>query len=191
MSRKVLGLDRFASFVLGLVLLVGGAAAVAWWGGWLARLVPGTGDRLFSGAGDAVRAGWFAPAAAAAALVLAVLAVWWLIAHLPRRDAGDLTLGGSDATGRLQLDADAPARTAADVLATHPGVRSAKGRTVTDRGETVLELRATCEPTADLHEVAAAANRISAQTRQVLGRDDVHGRVVLSVARTDRSRRVR
>ncbi|MEW1959749.1 hypothetical protein [Kineococcus sp. NPDC059986] len=190
MSRKVLGLDRFLTFLLGLVLLVGGAAAIAWWGGWLKQVFPGVGDRLGSGAGDAVRAGWFAGAAAAAAVVLAVLAIWWLLAHLPRRGTGDLTLSGSDASGRLRLDADSPARTAADLLATHPGVRAAKGRTLTDRGELVLELRATCEPTADLHEVAAAANSISAQTRSVLGRDDVHGRVVLSIARSDRSSRV-
>lgn len=191
MSRKVLGLDRFLTFLLGLVLIVGGAAAIAWWGGWLKQVFPGVGDQLGSGTGDAVRAGWFAAAAAVAAVVLAVLAVWWLLAHLPRRGTEDLTLAGSDSAGRLRLDADAPARTAADLLAAHPGVRGAKGRTITDRGEVVLELRATCEPTADLHEVAAAANRISAQTRRVLGREDVHGRTVLSIARHDRSSRVR
>ncbi len=40
MSRKVLGLDRFLTFLLGLVLLVGGAAAIAWWGGWAAQVFP-------------------------------------------------------------------------------------------------------------------------------------------------------
>ncbi|MEZ0494649.1 hypothetical protein AB2L28_20625 [Kineococcus sp. TBRC 1896] len=191
MSRTVLGLDRLLTFLLGLVLLVGGAAAIAWWAGWLSQVFPGTGDRFAAGTGDAVRAGWFAAVAAAVAVVLAVLALWWLLSHLPRRGTDDLTLAGSETSGRLRLHADAPARTAADLLAAQPGVRGARGRTRTDRGELVLELRATCEPTADLHEVAAAANRISAQTRQVLGRDDVHGRVVLSIARSDRSSRVR
>ncbi|MEZ0163274.1 hypothetical protein AB2L27_00680 [Kineococcus sp. LSe6-4] len=191
MSRKVLGVDRLVAFVLGLVLLVGGVAAVAWWGGWLAQVLPGTGDRLVSGTGDAVRAGWFAASAAVAAVVLGVLAVWWLVAHLPRRGTDDLTLPGNQASGRLRLAADGPARTAAELLAAHPGVRSARGRTIDDRGELVLELRATCEPTADLHEVAAQAEWISAQTRAVLGRDDVHGRVVLSVARSDHGSRVR
>ncbi|WP_432572095.1 hypothetical protein [Kineococcus sp. SYSU DK005] len=192
MSRGVLGLDRVVTALLGLVLLAGGAAAVAWWGGWLARVLPGAPRELSTaGADGVVEAGWFAAACAAAAVVLAVLALWWLLAHVPRRGAGTLSLPGSGAGGQLRLEPDGVADAGARELELTPGVRSAGGRVLDDRGELVVELRATVEPTADLGEVAAAADGVSARLRQVLGRDDARGRVLLSVARDDRSPRVR
>ncbi|WP_369054241.1 hypothetical protein [Kineococcus terrestris] len=192
MSRKVLGLDRLVAVLLGLVLVAAGAAAVAWYAGWLAQLLPGTPERLSTGpVADAVAAGWFAGACAAAAVVLALLALWWLIAHVPRRGAPAVSLPGSRDGDRLVLEADAPADAAAEALAAAPGVRSASGRTVVDRGRLVVELRAVVEPSADLEEVGRAADEVSRQLRTVVGRGDVAGRVRLSVARGDRTARVR
>ncbi|WP_432522634.1 hypothetical protein [Kineococcus sp. SYSU DK006] len=193
MSRAVLAVDRLVAVVLGLLLAAGGLAAMAWWSGDLARVLPsaGEGSRLVTGgAGELPEQSWYPAAAAGAALVLGVLALWWLLAHLPRRGAGQLLLPGSGPTGSLRAEADAPARAAADVLAAVPGVRSASGRVVTDRGHLVAELTATVEPGADLAEAAAQAQAVQEQLLGVLGRPDVSGRTRLTVARADRADRV-
>ncbi|PRY13031.1 hypothetical protein [Kineococcus rhizosphaerae] len=188
MSRRVLGLDRVVAVLLGLVLLAGGAAAVVWAAGWLRQWWPGAPARL--AVADVTKESWFAAAAAVAAVVLAVLALWWLLAHVPRRSVGTLSLPGSGPGGQSRLTASGPVDAAAEEFALTPGVRSASGRTISDRGELLVEFRAVVEPTADLRTVAAASQEVSAQLRQVLGRDDVRGRVRLSVARNDKTRRV-
>jgi hypothetical protein len=185
-SRRVLALDRVAAVLLGLVLVAGGVAGLAWWTGDLA---PGT-TLDTAAVGTVVDAGWFPAACAALAVVLAVLALWWLLAHLPRRRPGQLALPGSGREGALRVAADGPARAAARVLAAVPGVRSATGRVVEDRGRLVAELSATVEPRADLAEVAAAAGEVRGQLLEVLGRPDVAGRVRLAVARAERGSRV-
>ncbi|WP_432544014.1 hypothetical protein [Kineococcus sp. SYSU DK002] len=191
MKRSVLAVDRLVAVVLGVVLVAAGVLAAAWGSGQLTRWWPQAPDRLDLGAArDAVDAGWFGAACAGFALVTAVLAVWWLLAHVPRQGVKTLGLTGSGPAGQLRLSADGPADAAAEELALTPGVRSAGGRTIDDRGELVVELRALVEPTADLAVVARAAEEVSTQLRGVLGREDARGRVRLSVARNDRSQRV-
>ncbi|GAA0297775.1 hypothetical protein GCM10009528_13490 [Kineococcus aurantiacus] len=181
-------MDRLVAVVLGLVLVLAGVAAAGWSTGWSDRWFPAVPDRV--ALPDVVGAPWWLVATAIGAVVLAVLALWWLLAHVPRRGVSTLTLPGSGPGGRLHVAVDGPVEAAAAQFALLPGVRSATGRALRDRGELVVELRAVVEPTADLREVSTAADEVSAQLRQVLGRDDVKGRVRLGVARDDRSRRV-
>ena len=186
MKRGVLALDRTLCVILGLVLIAGGVAGLAWWTG---DLLPGT--KIETGSvTEALDADWFPAACAGAAVVLAVLALWWLLAHLPQRRIGAMLLPGSGSRGTLQVNGDGPTKAAAQVLTGVPGVRSASGRLVHDRGSLVAELSATVEPRADLGEVAAAAAQIREQLLDVLGRPDVVGRVRLGVARADRGARV-
>ncbi|QNE16867.1 hypothetical protein F1D05_01840 [Kribbella qitaiheensis] len=111
------------------------------------------------------------------------LGLSWLSRHLPRRGTGQLRLTGSDATGRLTADAKAAAATAAKVLAQTPGIRSGSGRIVLDRGQLVAELTATLEPATDLDAVRAAAELTADDLHRVIGRDDLHHRIELRVAR--------
>lgn len=53
---------------------------------------------------------------------------------------------------------------------------------VRDRGQLVARLSAVIEPECDLKVVAARADEVSAQLRQVLDRDDVRCSVELRVA---------
>ncbi|WP_432574307.1 hypothetical protein [Kineococcus sp. SYSU DK005] len=189
MSRSVLALDRLVALVVGLVLIALGLAAAAWYPGWLARLWPAAPRELqLRTATDAFAASWWGWAAGAAGVVLVLLALWWLLAHLPRRGVGTLPLPGSARGARLLIDPDGPVDTAADVLAGTPGVRSARGRVLRDRGRLVVDVRATVEPDADLAEVVAAADAVTGDLRHVLGREDARARVRLSVARTTHQR---
>ena len=187
MSRSVLRFDRLAALVLGLVLVAAGAAAAAWGLGQLTRVWAGAPQSLSTaGAGDVCGQSWWPGAAAAAAVLLALLGLWWLLAHVPRRSTGPLRLAGSDRSGALAVDGSSAAAVAADVLTETPGVRSASGRVVSDRGQLVAEIDVTAEPDADLAEVAAAVDATGAQLAQVIGRDDLRGRVTVHVARRQR-----
>ncbi|TRW44105.1 hypothetical protein [Georgenia yuyongxinii] len=187
MSRAVLALDRTLAFVLGLLLLAVGAAAVAWWAGELDRVWPTVPDTLRLGAASsAVSAPWWPWAAGVAGIVAMLLGLWWLIAHVPRRNVGTLALPGTPGRGSLRIDPGAAATTAAQVLAEAPGVRSVRGTVHDDRGELVAALSATIEPTADLATIVDRAERVSAELGHVLGIEAARGRVQLSVARRGR-----
>mgnify|MGYP004521258487 CR=1 FL=1 len=188
MSRRVLGLDRFLALLLGLVLVVLGAAVGAWGLGQLTRVWASAPQQLSTaGATSVLEASWWAAAAAAGAVVLGLLGLWWLLAHVPRRSTGPLRLTGSDRSGALLVDGSSAARTAAEVLAETPGVRSASGRVVSDRGQLLAELSVTAEPSVDLAELADAVEATTADLNAVLGRSDLRGRVAVRIARRERS----
>ncbi|GAA1639158.1 hypothetical protein [Georgenia ruanii] len=186
MSRGVLAVDRVVAFLLGLVLLLAGLAAIAWGAGRLYLVWPAVPAVLrLRALRAAVELGWWAPTVAVAGVVAVALGLWWLLAHLPRRGVGTLALPGAGGGG-LRLDPDAAVAAAADALAQAPGVRSASGSMRDDRGELVALLDATIEPTADLGAVVAAAEQVSAELGHVLSLPAARCRVELSVARRGR-----
>ncbi|MCZ4517425.1 hypothetical protein O4220_02785 [Rhodococcus ruber] len=161
MKRATASLDRTSTAVVGLALIALGGGAVAWERGKF----PGR-ERIDAAFVDTtVDAGWWPWALGAAAIVLVLLGLWWLLAHLPRRSVGTVAFAStadSDVDGRLSVDLTTAAKSAAKSLVAHEGVVSASGRSVSDRGERVVEITATLDPTvASLDTVSAAA----AQTR--------------------------
>jgi hypothetical protein len=180
MGRGVIAVDRLAAFVLGVALIAAGAAAL----GWRFDLIPDAPARLrFSWLPDATETTWWPWATGAAGVLLVLLGLIWLLRHLRRRGVGRLRVVGSDHTGRLTADANAAVTAAGQTLTQTPGVRSCTGRMVSDRGQLVAELNLTIEPTADLATVQAAAEQASHDLHRVIGRDDLHHRVQLHVAR--------
>lgn len=160
MNRATVALDRITSAVAGLVLLAVGAAAIAWQTGRL------PGDREVvdaSSLSSASSSSWWLWAVGAVAVVAIVLGLRWLLAHRPRRRAGSAALGGSadsDAgsriqTGSLTTDLTLAARCAAASMARQPGIVSANGRAVSDRGQRVIEIKAVVDPKAVVREKAA------------------------------------
>ncbi len=137
---------------------------------------------------DTFATAWWPWAAGIAGAVCILLALWWLLAHLPRRGVGELSLKGSDKSGRLLIDPAGAAATAADVLAETPGIRSASSRVVRDRGQLVVAVKATRRtrrrPAVGGHRHRRRRDRPGS----VLGRDDARARVQLSVARRARHR---
>ncbi|MEJ5914686.1 hypothetical protein [Pseudokineococcus sp. 1T1Z-3] len=186
-KRSVLGLDRVAALVAGLLLLALGVAMVMWWGGWLVLVWPQAPDQLtLQTATDAFAASWWGWASLGAGVLLGLLGLWWLVAHRTHRSTGPVRLTGSDDSGTLLLDGSAAVSTAATVLGRARGVRGARGKLVRDRGELVAEVSAVVEPVADLAHVVEAAEAAMADLAVVLGRPDVLGRVRLDVAKDAR-----
>jgi hypothetical protein len=171
MSRLTVAVDRIVVVLLALALLAAGAAAAAWQTG---RLLPSgmTGGEPLAlpWARDVGDRAWWPWAVGALGVVLIALGVRWLVAHLPRRP-GRTALAGSEPTGRLSLDLQQVASAAAAELATHAGIRSARGHTVEDRGRVLVRVVATVEPDALLPAVVASADLTRQHLEGAVGPD--------------------
>lgn len=184
MSRSTIALDRAALLVVAIIFIAAGAGAIAWWLD-LFTWLPASLD-LVPVQDVTAQGGW--PWAIGVAGVIAVVAgLRWLIAHLPNRGTGDMTLPRSGPTGKLRAAPNSVAQAAGHALAAAPGVRSATGKVVRERGQLVAHLKATIEAGADLRAVAAAADQVAADLGAVLGRDDLHCQVDLKVATRTRA----
>lgn len=179
MSRSALVTDRVAALVAGVLMLGVGALAIVWWSGRWSALP----DQIDAGGLLAVLGQpWWPWVAGIAGLALLVLGVWWLAAHLRSQKVGRMALPGSSQEGKLTADARPVAKAAGEVLGTVRGVRSSRASISHDRGQIVARLTATIDPDADLRQVAEAADRVSADLRQVLGREDISCLVQLKVS---------
>ncbi|TDW66150.1 hypothetical protein [Kribbella pratensis] len=184
MGRGVIAVDRVVAFVLGAGLVAAGAVGL----GWRFDLIPDAPERLrFSWLPAATRTAWWPWATGAAGVLLVLLGLVWLIRHFRSRGVRRLRLAGSGHTGLLTADAKAAATAAGERLTQTAGVRSSSGRMVSDRGQLVAELNLTIEPTADLGTVQAAAEQTSHDLHRMVGRDDLHHRVQLHVARHEQT----
>ncbi|MGV8965769.1 MAG: hypothetical protein ACOH2F_05775 [Cellulomonas sp.] len=179
MSRATLAFDRVVTLVVAVILIAVGAAGIAWWLDlitWLpAQIDP-------SPAQDTLSQPWWPWVAGAVGVVAVLVGLRWLIGHLPDRGVGDLKLAGSLPGGRLRAAASPVARAAAQMLAGTPGVRSASGKVLRERGQLVARLTATIETRADLNAIAAAADQVAADLGAVLGRNDLYCQVKLKTA---------
>ncbi|HZX06119.1 hypothetical protein [Kribbella sp.] len=181
MRRGVIALDRTVGVVLALALIAAGALAVLWWHS-------GTRHQLHTPP-DQMQATWWPWATGAAGVLVALLGLWWLASHLPRRVPGRFHLTGDrrSGSGRLYADAHAAVAAAAAELCALPEIRDASGRVVADRGQLVADLQCTIEPSAQLDKVHAAVTRAAADLHAVLGLPRLRHRVRLRVARNDKA----
>lgn len=183
MRRSVLAVDRVLLLLLGLVLVVVGVAAVGWQVGFLADVWPAAPGEVAVDSTRLTDASGYPLLTALLGVVLVGLGLWWLLAHLPRRSVGPLPLPTGDRAGRLTVDPGPAVATAAEVLAEDPDVRAARGSVLRDRGELVVRLRTTVEPSADLPAVVATCDRVLEDLARVLPSDRLRSRVEISVLR--------
>jgi hypothetical protein len=183
MTRGTIAVDRAMAVLLALLLIAGGAATLLWG----TEQVPGLdGAADLSAVTDAANKSWWPWTVGIGGAVLTLLGLRWLFAHVRRPGTDPIRLKGSDRSGRLTAEAGPVAEAAAQALALTPGVRSAQGAVIRDRGQVVARISATVDPSADLSVVAAAADKVNVQLRDVLGRDDLRCRVQLKLARRSR-----
>ena len=160
-------IDRVAALVLGVLLLIVGAAMVI----WTTHLIDGTPVYLTApGLVSASSTAWWPWAVTASGVVLVLLGLRWLATHRPARRAGSYTLADSNLSeGYLSADLGSLADAAAAELREHPAIRSASGKAVIDRGKPSIHLDVTAAGADTLAHAAAAADEVAATTVGMLG----------------------
>ncbi|WP_116201745.1 alkaline shock response membrane anchor protein AmaP [Amycolatopsis circi] len=143
-------LNRALLAVFGIVLLAAGGFGLATHFRVLrlvdpaAPIVPGTGEPP----------GWVFYVIAAAAIVVGLLALRWLIAQLAHRPRTKLWRFETDpAHGRTELHADIAVAPFVEELRGYPGVHQARASLAGTRANPSLALIVTCEPDVDLGEI--------------------------------------
>lgn len=178
MSRSTEMVDRLVTLVIAVVLIAAGVLGIVWRFDLWDQLL----DRLdTTAAQDVTATDWWPWALGGVGILLILLGLRWLWAHMPTGGVGELNLPGTSSDGRLRFNAKSAAAAAATTLAETPSVHSARGNVRRDRGQMVVDLQVSMEPDADLAVVAEAADRAVADLATVMGRDDLYGRVRLSV----------
>jgi len=178
--------NRFGLALFGLVVLVIGAAAmcasVGVFGHTFAHhtLFANQVSRYVGHHG-----GWVWPAAAGVSLVIAVVALRWILALLVSTDrAGDIPVPVATSDGTTILQPAAITGALAREISTYHGVDRAHGRIIGDGGAPEIVLEVTAKPASDLH---ALYQRIEAEAlahaRQALDKDGLPIKLDLDVAR--------
>ncbi|NNM46220.1 hypothetical protein [Knoellia koreensis] len=164
MSRATAALDRFASIVLGLLLIAAGAALLVWrldTSQWFRD--PLVGPLNLPVVADLPKQAWWPWATGLVGVLLALLVLRWIVGHRVTRGRSNRPLPGSAPNGRLVLDLGALAGTAADALAAQPGVEKAKGRILGPPHDGAVELTATIDPLTPLSTAGAAVQAVAEQ----------------------------
>lgn len=185
-------LNRTLLLLLGVLLLVAGTAVLGLATGTLAGVLPGlpAADSPVlpeSAFGYLVDQPWVPYAVAALGLLVALLALRWLLAQLPRRSGtGRISLGEETGRGATRLDASTVADAVEHDVTGYAGVRSAHAAVTGGRSQTTLTLSLVVDPGTD---VRALRDRVRdhAQTRlaRALGVGEVHGRLLVTMGRGD------
>ncbi|MGA9870320.1 MAG: hypothetical protein WBQ44_04115 [Rhodococcus sp. (in: high G+C Gram-positive bacteria)] len=186
MKRVTAAADRILAVVLGLALLGAGAFALAWYfdvpfaTSTLSRF-----DRQVF-ASIPAQSWWEATLAAAAALAF-VVAIALLIGNLSPRRTGTLQIASND-TLAVRVELSALARAVAADLAAFPGVHSARGRAIDDRGTTTLAVTVQAAPHIDLDTFARITENTAAFVAEAVEGCPVALRVQVHVDAGDPSR---
>jgi hypothetical protein len=189
--RHVAGADRTILTILGLVLVLAGAAAIAIGAGLLREVASPDDSLSTAGATAATSEPWWPVAAGLAALLLLLLGLWWILAHRPGPRTKVLGLPGSRTGERLRVEPDAVAAAAESVIEEDPHVRGVSLRLREEDRALVVVGKVRVAPRADVATVAQRVDETLRDAGRVLGRELV-GRVHLAVApRAKAERRVR
>ncbi len=183
-------LNRTILLLLGVLLLLVGATARGLATGWLSGLLPGVPasdspvlpevafDRL-------LRQAWVPYAVAGLGLVVAALALRWLLAQLPRRSGtGRIGVGDESGRGVTRLDASTVADAVEHDVEGYAGVRSAHAAVTGGRSGTTLTLSLVVEPDTDVRALRdRVRDHAQARLARALGVGEVDGRLLVTMGR--------
>ncbi|WP_193043825.1 Asp23/Gls24 family envelope stress response protein [Mycolicibacterium baixiangningiae] len=178
MTRLASTWDRFAALVFGLAAIVLGAGMLMWATDW----IPGTPEYVTApGLVTAAGTAWWPWAVGAVGIVLILLALRWLLIHTPKARVKAVPLTSGQAGGRVSADLGAVAHAAAQILEQHPGVESAKGKAVIDRGVRTVDLTVTARSPLDLDALLDPIDTVCAQTAGVVGDPGIATRTTVRI----------
>lgn len=178
-------LNRGLLLLVGLVLLLAGTAGLLTGLGVFGRtaadtpVLPASVTRF-----AADQQYWFWPLVALLALILGLLALWWLLRQGRTADVTELELEAERAHGGTRLSADALTDAVADEITSYRGVTDTTVRLLGSRSTPRLSLRVRLDGRADPGQVR---RRIEAEAvahaRQVLSDDQLPVRLELVIPR--------
>lgn len=181
---RTLAIDRPAAILLGLLLLAAGAAVID----WRFDLV-GVWDRLDTGAVvAAAEEDWFTWTAGAVALVSGILALWWLLARLPRRVESRVPIG-SDGADRVDMDVSSVAPCLCEELERNAPVDHVTAKRIPVGAGQLVQLRANVDPRADGESLVKAASALDEAVTTAFPDGEVTVRVLVDGPRRPGSRR--
>lgn len=186
MNRIVAGIDRLLVLLVGLVLVLGGAFALAYHFGvpfahdWMRHM-----DRLWYY--TAPDQNWWPYALGIVAVLAAFSGVALLSTNLSRRRT-DETVLDDNTLGTLTFEPSALAGVIAGSLAGTQGVRDAKARARNERGTPTISVTLIAEPGTDIHDLTALAERTSRQLDESIGEVALAIRYFVQYERPERVR---
>lgn len=193
-SSRPGGLNRTLLLLLGVLSTAAGAGILTAATGLLGDAVPADQPVLTEPTlAYLSEQGWVPYAAAALGVVVALLALRWLLAQLPRRTGnGRVALGGNAGRGVTRLEAGTVSDAVEADVEGYAGVRSAHATLTGGRLEPTLTLSLVVDPSTD---VRALQDRVRdhAATRlaRALDADTVRRRLLVTMARGGSSLTVR
>ena len=176
--------NRFALLVFGLVVLLAGLAGLAMSVGLFGTSY--SHHALFDNfistyIGD--QGQWLWPAAAAVGVVVALLALRWVLTLVTSTDrSGDLHVSGDRRAGRTTMKSSALTRAVTAEIETYRGVAAAKARTVGDAGAARLVVEVTALRGTNIGELTHRIDdEALTHARAAMGREDMPIRLDVTV----------
>lgn len=180
MSRGRIAVDRMVLLLLGLLILLAGAATTVW---GLGRWPDAPAEIDLGPVRAAPEHPWWPWVLGVGGVVLLVLGLQSLVSHARRRRVRHVALPPTGIKGRARVDLPALAEAAGEALSRAPQVDTVRDRVTVDRGVTVVELTAGTDASVDLHELRVAINRTRDELAAALPPGVCHVRVRLDVRR--------
>ena len=140
MTRTATAMDRVATCVVGMLAIALGVAAIL----WNRDVIKDFPARIeIPWAEDLVDHSWWPWAVGAGGVLLVLLALRWLIAHVPLRRVKEITVPGSNSHNSITADLGAVAEGASASLEDFDEVSRVRGKALLDRGVRTIDLRVT------------------------------------------------
>lgn len=172
MRRMAAGANRTGLFIIGLILLLGGAFVALFGLGLLAGILPGLDPSAsLAPIADKFALPFSAIVAVVIAVVLAIIGIWWLSLQIPRKDAAKpLRLQQDARTGITSVTAAVVAEAVSDDLEATDGVEDSQVilRGTAKRPELIVHVDV--DERADIDAVVAdIAQRVAGNASRALG----------------------
>ena len=138
MTRTATAIEGVATCVVGMLAVVLGVAAIL----WNLDVIKDHPARIeIPWAEDLVDHSWWPWAVGGVGVLLVLLALRWLISHVPLRRVKEITVPGSNSHNSITADLGAVAEGASASLEDFDEVSRVRGKALVDRGVRIVELR--------------------------------------------------